>query len=160
MKTTPLQTRREFCVRTCQTASWVAFSGALAAVLEGCSSSDNPTGVEGAELARIQASVVNQTITLTIDASSPLAAVGSAALVQYSGGAMLVAHTAQDAFTALTAICTHQGCTISNYGNATYTCPCHGSQFGSDGRVVRGPASSPLRSYQTQFANNQLVIRL
>jgi hypothetical protein len=43
-----------------------------------------------------------------ITASSPLAAVGSAALVQTSGGDFLVAHTSQSVFVALSAICTHQ----------------------------------------------------
>ena len=42
-------------------------------------------------------------VSLTIDSASPLASVGSAALVQNSLGAFLVAHTGQDSFTALTA---------------------------------------------------------
>lgn len=112
----------------------------------------------GGNINRINASVVNGTITLTIDASSPLAAVGSAALVQASNNSLLIARTAQDTFTALTAICTHQACTITGYNNQIYSCPCHGSQFNTGGRVVRGPATSALRTFQTQFANNQLVI--
>ncbi|MCI0692063.1 ubiquinol-cytochrome c reductase iron-sulfur subunit [candidate division KSB1 bacterium] len=129
----------------------------MATILEGCGS-DNPMDSSGGNIARIQASIVNGTITLTIDANSPLAAVGSAALVQASNSSFLVARTAPDTFTALTAICTHQACTITGYNNQIYTCPCHGSQFNTNGRVVRGPATNALRTFQTQFASNQLII--
>jgi cytochrome b6-f complex iron-sulfur subunit len=156
MKNTDQQTRREFCLQVCQAASLAVFGGALSALLESCGK--NPMDSSGGNIARIQASVVNGTITLTIDANSPLAPVGSAALVEYSNTALLVARTAQDAFAAVTAICTHQGCTITGYNNQIYTCPCHGSQFNTSGRVVRGPATSSLRTFSTQFANNQLVI--
>jgi cytochrome b6-f complex iron-sulfur subunit len=157
MTDTNMQTRREFCSRACEAATLAVFGSTLAALLAGCGS-DNPVASSGGNIARIQASISNGTITLTIDANSPLAAVGSAALVQASNSSFLVAHTAPDTFTALTAICTHQACTITGYNNQIYTCPCHGSQFNTSGRVVRGPATSALRTFQTQFANNQLII--
>jgi len=158
MRNTDVQTRREFCLNACQAASLVAFSGALSAILQSCSS-DDPFS-SGPELPQIQATAVSGIISLPIDASSPLAMVGNAAQVQHGGGTLLVARTAPDAFAALTAVCTHQGCTISGYGNQIYTCPCHGSQFNTDGQVRRGPAASALRKFQTQFANNQLTITL
>jgi Rieske Fe-S protein len=48
-------------------------------------------------------------------------------------------------FTALSAICTHQGCTVS-FDSSTkgFECPCHGSRYDSTGKVVNGPATSPL----------------
>ena len=48
-------------------------------------------------------------------------------------------------FEAFTAVCTHQGCTISSVSGGTINCPCHGSKFSvTNGSVVTGPAASPL----------------
>jgi cytochrome b6-f complex iron-sulfur subunit len=42
--------------------------------------------------------------------------------------------------------CTHLGCTFPWNGNAgQFQCPCHGSRFGPDGSVERGPADRPLK---------------
>lgn len=158
MKNTEVQTRREFCVNACQAAALMTFGSALSTILQGCASKD-PLSV-GANLPRIQATAIGGVITLAIDTSSPLATVGNAAQVQYGSGTLLVARTAQDTFAAVTAICTHQSCTITNYSNQIYTCPCHGSQFNTNGQVRKGPANSALRQYQTQFANNQLTITI
>lgn len=152
------QTRREFCVLTYETARLLLLGAAFAPLLNACK--DDSVSASAPGLPTIQASVSNNTISLTVSAASPLAAVGSAALVQYNGGAILVAHAAQDTFIALTAICTHQGCTITGYQNGQYVCPCHGSRYNTNGQVVQGPAQFPLRSYPTQFANSQLVIML
>jgi thiosulfate dehydrogenase (quinone) large subunit len=51
-------------------------------------------------------------------------------------------------FTARSAICTHQGCTVAfSQSDDTFVCPCHGSVFDAhDGRVLAGPAPAPLPS--------------
>jgi Rieske Fe-S protein len=95
---------------------------------------------------------------VAIDTGSPLATVGGAALVQSSRGNFLVTRTAQDAFIALTAICTHEGCTITGLRNQTFVCPCHGSQYTSAGAVVSGPAPRPLQAFSATFANGTLTI--
>lgn len=46
---------------------------------------------------------------------------------------------------ALTAICTHQGCTVGfRPASADFRCPCHGSTFALDGTVTASPATRPL----------------
>jgi Rieske Fe-S protein len=157
MNESRLTTRREFCQQAGQAATLAVLAGAFTSLLQSCGAED-PLSSSGNALSTISATLTNNTITLTIDANSPLATVGSAALVQYSNSALLVARTAQDTFVALTAICTHQNCTITNFSNATYTCPCHGSQFNTNGQVTKGPANTSLKKYQTAFANNQLTI--
>ncbi|MCW7944797.1 [Fe-S]-binding protein [Streptomyces hygroscopicus] len=46
---------------------------------------------------------------------------------------------------ALSARCTHLGCLVAfNRAEQAWECPCHGSRFGLDGRVLEGPATRPL----------------
>jgi Rieske Fe-S protein len=148
------QTRRRFCRRT---IAWSKL-GVLAAVVEGCNKSPtSPSNV--ASLPSVAGTLTgNSTVTVSIDANSPLATVGDAALVQASGAMLLVARTGPSTFVALSAICTHQTCTITGFASNTYVCPCHGSTFDINGNVTGGPAPSNLRQYATQFANNVLTI--
>jgi nitrite reductase/ring-hydroxylating ferredoxin subunit len=44
---------------------------------------------------------------------------------------------------AISTICTHLGCIVKQAEDG-FHCPCHGSRFGPDGHVVRGPAPKPL----------------
>ena len=97
------------------------------------------------------------TIRSVLGATSDLT---TAALVQAGAGNFLVARTGQDTLTALTAICTHEGCTITRYRSSTYGCPCHGSEFSTSGAVKSGPATTSLRQFSTQFVNNVLTINL
>ena len=45
---------------------------------------------------------------------------------------------------AISLVCTHLGCTV-NRVETGFLCPCHGSQYDSDGLVVGGPAPKTLR---------------
>jgi Rieske Fe-S protein len=51
-------------------------------------------------------------------------------------------------FRGFTAICTHQGCTVSTVSNGTINCACHGSRYSiEDGSVVQ---SAPELTPDTQ----------
>jgi len=147
--------RRAFCTQACQAASCLA----LAALGEACGGIGGGTGPSNIpQLATVNGTPNGTTVQVQIDSSSPLAAVGGAALVRSSSGLLLVARTGDQAFTALTSTCTHQTCTISGFDGTDYVCPCHGSRFTTSGRVVNGPAAAPLRTFNTVFANNVLTI--
>jgi nitrite reductase/ring-hydroxylating ferredoxin subunit len=144
--------RREFCAQAVSLVS-------IGALLQGCGGSPTSPG-DAPLLTTINATASGGAIALTIDAASSLASVGGAALVQTASGNFLVARSAQDAFTALTAICTHEACTINGFQSPVYVCPCHGSEYTTAGVVVRGPAPAPLRQFATRFAGNVLTITI
>lgn len=150
-------TRRAFVLHTCEAASLAA----LGSILQGCGGGGSDTSPSNVpSLSTINATVANGQVSVSIDAGSPLANVNSAALVQTSSGSFLVARTGQNAFTALTAVCTHEGCIVSGFENQTYVCPCHGSRYATSGTVVNGPATVALRQFTTQFSGTVLIITL
>lgn len=45
----------------------------------------------------------------------------------------------------LNAVCTHLGCVVPwNAAENKFKCPCHGSQYNDEGKVIRGPAPLSL----------------
>jgi menaquinol-cytochrome c reductase iron-sulfur subunit len=54
--------------------------------------------------------------------------------------------------TAFSPLCTHLGCAYHWDEKATrFVCPCHGSSFGADGRVLAGPAPRALDRYDVKI---------
>lgn len=83
---------------------------------------------------------------------------GFSALGQVSPMHPFIVSRDEEDFFAVTAECTHAGCLIPAFGNAkNSTCPCHGSRFGHDGRVIRGPATSALPRYEVSTEESGVV---
>lgn len=150
--------RREFCAHACQAMSLVAVGSMLQGCSGGSPTSPSDGSSSGSTLPTVPGTVSNRTVSVTVDSGSQLASVGGTALVQSTLGNFLVARISQEAFSALTAVCTHEGCTITNVSGTTFICPCHGSQFSTSGSVVKSPATRPLTSYATAFAGSTLTI--
>ena len=63
-----------------------------------------------------------------------------------------------NSFRALSAVCTHLGCTIDR-SKTGFHCPCHGSVFDDTGAVLSGPAPKPLPWYSVWLSRDgRLVI--
>jgi nitrite reductase/ring-hydroxylating ferredoxin subunit len=60
----------------------------------------------------------NSRVQVTV-AGSALAGVGGAVLVESTAGVFLLARTSESAFSAVEAVCTHEGCTINGADGAT-----------------------------------------
>ncbi len=58
---------------------------------------------------------------------------------------------------ALSLVCPHLGCTV-NLTAEHFVCPCHGSTFGSDGKVLEGPADRALKRLQVEDRGDSLVV--
>jgi Rieske Fe-S protein len=54
---------------------------------------------------------------------------------------------------AVSARCTHLGCLVAfNRAEQAWECPCHGSRFATDGRILQGPAVRPLEQREIRSA--------
>jgi Rieske Fe-S protein len=72
------------------------------------------------------------------------------AWVVRTGDRQVVAYSAQ---------CTHLGCAYHwEAGKNQFVCPCHGSTFSIDGKVMAGPAARPLDRYVTRVKDDNLLI--
>ena len=71
-------------------------------------------------------------------------------------GAVLI-HDSQG-FSAVSTVCPHLGCQV-NLKETGFACPCHGSQFDEEGRLVRGPAQKGLQALRLEVTeNNRLIL--
>ena len=134
----------------------LAALGATALVLDACTDS-------GSSLSSGETSMcgTNMCIDLSAAANQELGSVGGALLVHSAHDTIMVIRTGDTSVIALSAICTHAGCSM-NYddGGHRLTCPCHGSTFGEDGHVISGPARRALTVYQSNLANHVVTIVL
>ena len=67
--------------------------------------------------------------------------------------------TTPEGFAALSPTCTHRGCTVDVSG-ARLVCPCHGSTYDREGRVLKGPAERALPRYAVTRTGDELVVEL
>lgn len=64
-----------------------------------------------------------------------------------------------DAFTAVSTQCMHRGCPVEPVAGHL-VCPCHGSEYDNDGRVLKGPTRLPLQRFPTRVEGDLVVIEL
>ncbi len=70
---------------------------------------------------------------------------GAGQIIDIEGEKVACACDQNGTIHAVSAYCTHLGCLVRwNQAEQTWDCPCHGSRFKADGKVLAGPAEEPL----------------
>lgn len=70
---------------------------------------------------------------------------GEGMIVKTKRGAAAMYKAEDGAVSTLSPVCTHLGCFVQwNPAEKSWDCPCHGSRFSTDGRVLHGPAIKAL----------------
>lgn len=97
----------------------------------------------------------------TTGAPTGIAATGD---VPVGGGVVLqaeqvvITQPSPGEFRAYSAVCTHQGCIVNDVAAGTINCNCHGSKFGLDGSVAKGPAATPLPAVAVKVTGDQISL--
>ncbi len=61
---------------------------------------------------------------------------------------------------ALSSICPHLGCSVDYLAESgTFSCPCHGSVFSKDGRVVSGPSPRSLDALDARIEDGRVLVK-
>lgn len=126
--------RREFLKRTGLVLGAASVSGMLSEILASCSS---PTS----------ANVTHGTTTVSIASLTSNGQFIVDSSVTPDGTPILIIRQSASSYTALSMLCTHQGCQVQQPSGGTIFCTCHGSEFDLHGNVIQGPAPSPLTNY-------------
>jgi len=114
--------------------------GAAAVPLAGCA--------KAGEVPVAPPPVAGQALTAAADVP-----VGSGTIVDGT----LVTQPTDGVFKGFVARCTHAGCALSKVVDGAAVCACHGSRFGMDGEVLRGPAVEPLTARPVTLRGGEIV---
>lgn len=131
--------------RACGTAA-VAVCGGISFLSTGCSTVPfvNPVSVDGGFL-----------IPLEVFTNKP-----SVIIKRILAPSIVVHRSDSGDYTALLMRCTHKACRPMVF-EYSLDCPCHGSRFDFDGRVLAGPAQTDLESFPVSLdGEGNLLISL
>lgn len=140
-----------------------AVTAAGVALLAACGSDDTTTGAESPGTGGDESPLASGSQD-TGSAEPSGGGLVATADVPVGGGVVLeakkvvVTQPAAGEFKAFTAVCTHQSCTVASVKDDRISCPCHGSSFsGTDGSVLNGPATRPLKEIAVSVEGDQVV---
>ena len=98
-------------------------------------------------------------------AGEVMAGIAEAADVPVGGGTVVesarivITQPTEGDFKAFSAVCTHQGCLVTEVRDDGILCPCHGSRFDlATGEVLAGPARSGLEEKRVSVTDGGIDI--
>lgn len=146
-------TRRDFVRLT-------VLGGTALCGLTGCAKTETSDGesVTRKPVAKVEKSADG---TFVVKGGGKMETGESVAFVLPDGAPALLIASADGQITALSAQCTHAGCEVAwRAAEKKFHCPCHNSEFSATGKVLSGPAKTPLPVYATRIEGDNAIVSL
>ncbi|NIP41456.1 MAG: Rieske (2Fe-2S) protein [candidate division Zixibacteria bacterium] len=81
------------------------------------------------------------------------------AILKIKDKQILFVRDSKDTIKALNPICTHKQCTVEySKEKGHIVCPCHGSEYELNGKVLKDPATEPLGIYESELREDGLIV--
>jgi Rieske Fe-S protein len=99
--------------------------------------------------AGIRSSFAQKRLALGLDKAEKLKTVGGFAILKVQDKDILFIRDTEETVRALNPVCSHKKCLVGySAEKKRIVCPCHGSNYDLDGKVLKGPAEKPLQVYE------------
>ncbi len=73
---------------------------------------------------------------------------------------LIVRNSANKKLVAVSPLCPHRNCVVDwKQDKQRFICPCHDSEFGPDGKVLKGPAEQGLKAFEVKTEENRFFIK-
>lgn len=73
---------------------------------------------------------------------------------------LIVRNSANKKLVAVSPFCPHRNCVVDWQQNKqAFVCPCHDSEFGADGKLIKGPAERGLKAFEVKIEANRFLVK-
>lgn len=100
-------------------------------------------------------------LAVPLEKAPKLKKVGGWVVLEVKDHSILFVRDTQESVRALNSACTHRQCKVGyNPGKHRVECGCHGSNFDLTGKVLRGPAGTPLKKYPAELSGGSVIVTI
>src|SRR6476469_2293065 len=145
--------------------TWVGVGGiasSLPVAIAACSDKTTTTN-ETATTSPSSSSTARADGFRTLGTVAALDQEGQLADQKAAAGPLLVVRNPEtpETLVAVNATCTHKGCLVNwQADQKIFFCPCHKSKFAADGKVLQGPATQPLKTYEAKVEGDSVLVKV
>ena len=84
---------------------------------------------------------------------------GESKIIRFGNKPVIIIHTDDNKFRALSATCTHLDCTVQyKKDEKIIWCACHNGKYDLYGKNVSGPPPRPLDKFNVTIKNDELIV--
>lgn len=147
--------------------TWVGVGGIASSLPVAIAACSNKTATTSNETASSPAA--NSGAVARADGFQPVGTItaldqkGQLADQKFAAGPLLLVRNpdSPETLAAVNATCTHKACLVEwQAEQKVFVCLCHDSKFAADGKVLQGPATEPLKTYEAKLEGDSVLVKV